>query len=50
MSMPSSVEPHFDSAALLTIDVQTDTLDGGALGFTAGQRLTRDVVHDHAVH
>jgi nicotinamidase-related amidase len=30
-SMPSSVEPHFDSAALLTIDVQNDTLDGGAL-------------------
>ena len=29
--MPSSVEPHLDSAALLTIDVQNDTLDGGAL-------------------
>jgi nicotinamidase-related amidase len=29
--MPPSVEPHFDSAALLTIDVQNDTLDGGAL-------------------
>jgi len=27
----SLVEPHFNSAALLTIDVQTDTLDGGAL-------------------
>lgn len=31
MSMPSIVEPHFDSAALLTIDVQTDTLDAGPL-------------------
>jgi nicotinamidase-related amidase len=31
MSMHSLVEPHFNSAALLTIDVQTDTLDGGAL-------------------
>lgn len=31
MSMSSLVEPHFDSAVLLTIDVQTDTLDGGAL-------------------
>lgn len=31
MSMSSDVEPHFDSAALLTIDVQADTLDGGAL-------------------
>jgi len=31
MSMDSLVEPHFNSAALLTIDVQTDTLDGGAL-------------------
>ena len=28
--MQSLVEPHFDSAALLTIDVQIDTLDGGA--------------------
>ena len=31
MSMHSPVEPHFESAALLTIDVQIDTLDGGAL-------------------
>lgn len=31
MRMQSSVEPHFDTAALLTIDVQSDTLDGGAL-------------------
>lgn len=31
MSMSSDVEPRFDSAALLTIDVQADTLDGGAL-------------------
>lgn len=31
MSMHSLVEPHFDSAALLTIDVQADTLDGGPL-------------------
>lgn len=30
-NMPSDVEPHFNSAALLTIDVQADTLDGGAL-------------------
>lgn len=29
--MPSHFEPHFASAALLTIDVQADTLDGGAL-------------------
>ena len=29
--MPPAFEPHFDSAALLTIDVQADTLDGGAL-------------------
>ena len=27
--MNALVEPHFDSAALLTIDVQVDTLDGG---------------------
>lgn len=32
MTMPQLVvEPHFDSAALLTIDVPTDTLDGGPL-------------------
>jgi nicotinamidase-related amidase len=31
MSMPSLVEPHFDSAALLMIDAQFDTLDGGGL-------------------
>ena len=30
MSM-DSLDPHFNSAALLTIDVQSDTLDGGAL-------------------
>jgi nicotinamidase-related amidase len=29
--MHALVEPHFESAALLTIDVQTDTLDGGPL-------------------
>lgn len=29
--MSSSLEPHFNSAVLLTIDVQADTLDGGAL-------------------
>jgi nicotinamidase-related amidase len=29
--MDALVEPHFDSAALLTIDVQVDTLDGGPL-------------------
>jgi nicotinamidase-related amidase len=29
--MASLTEPHFDSAVLLTIDVQADTLDGGAL-------------------
>lgn len=29
--MSPDMEPHFDSAALLTIDVQADTLDGGAL-------------------
>jgi hypothetical protein len=29
--MPSVTEPHLDSAVLLTIDVQADTLDGGAL-------------------
>lgn len=31
MGVHSLVEPHFDSAVLLTIDVQADTLDGGAL-------------------
>lgn len=31
VSVQSLVEPHFDSAVLLTIDVQADTLDGGAL-------------------
>ena len=29
--MSSLIEPHFESAVLLTIDVQVDTLDGGAL-------------------
>lgn len=29
--MSSLIEPHFASAVLLTIDVQVDTLDGGAL-------------------
>ena len=29
--MHALVEPHFESAALLTIDVQTDTLDGAPL-------------------
>ncbi|MGB8388897.1 cysteine hydrolase family protein [Mycobacterium sp.] len=29
--MHDLVRPHFDSAALLTIDVQADTLDGGPL-------------------
>lgn len=29
--MHDLVEPHFESAALLTIDVQADTLDGGPL-------------------
>jgi nicotinamidase-related amidase len=29
--MASLIEPRFDSAILLTIDVQADTLDGGAL-------------------
>jgi nicotinamidase-related amidase len=31
MKMQSLIEPHFDAAALLTIDVQADTLDGAAL-------------------
>lgn len=31
MRMQSLIEPHFDAAALLTIDVQADTLDGGTL-------------------
>ncbi|UQX09533.1 cysteine hydrolase family protein [Candidatus Mycobacterium methanotrophicum] len=29
--MSSWIEPHLESAAVLTIDVQVDTLDGGAL-------------------
>lgn len=29
--MSSLIEPHFESSALVTIDVQADTLDGGAL-------------------
>jgi nicotinamidase-related amidase len=29
--MHALIEPHFESAALLTIDVQVDTLDGGPL-------------------
>lgn len=31
MSMASLIDPHFGSAALLTIDVQADTLDGAPL-------------------
>lgn len=31
MKMQSLIEPHFDAAALLTIDVQADTLDGAVL-------------------
>ncbi|WP_459970775.1 cysteine hydrolase family protein [Mycobacterium sp. MUNTM1] len=43
--MPSFVEPHFDSVALVTVDVQADTLDGGALEIsgtsTAVPRIAR---------
>ncbi|MGO9098299.1 MAG: cysteine hydrolase family protein [Mycobacterium sp.] len=42
--MRALIEPHFDSAALLTIDVQVDTLDGGPLEIpgtsTAVPRIT----------
>jgi hypothetical protein len=45
MTAPSGIEPHLDSAALLTIDVQIDTLGGGAVEIpgtsTAVPRIAR---------
>jgi hypothetical protein len=39
MTAPSGIEPHLDSAALLTIDVQIDTLGGGAVEIPAHRQL-----------